>query len=72
MCALKHESMEANPDVKAKLVEVNNNTKRNFSDMDQETGRRTSVQAKLDKVKAEKDIKLEKYVNGKGDMLPTI
>jgi hypothetical protein len=57
MCALKHEAIAANPQVRAKIAEVNNNARRNFKDVCTDTGRHRLVQAKMDKVKAENVVK---------------
>jgi hypothetical protein len=67
MCALKHEAIAANPQVRAKLAEVNNNARRKFKDVCTYTGRRRLVQAKMDKVKAENVAKRENYVKGRNN-----
>jgi hypothetical protein len=69
MCALKFEVIAADIDVSSKVIEVNNNAKRKFKDVDPSTGRRRSVQAKIDKVKQEKEQKRAAYVKGADDAL---
>jgi hypothetical protein len=53
MCTLRDEAIAANPQVRAKLAEVNNNARSKFKDVCTDTGRGRLVQANMDKVKAE-------------------
>jgi hypothetical protein len=55
MCALKFEAIAADIDVSSKVIEVNNNAKRNFNDVDPETGCCRSLHAKLDKVRRKRN-----------------
>jgi hypothetical protein len=69
MRALKFEAIAADRDVSSKVIEVNNNTKMKFKDVDPSTGRRRSLQAKIEKVKQENGHKGAAYVKSADDAL---
>jgi hypothetical protein len=66
---LEFEAIAADRDVSSKVIEVYNNAKRKFKDVDPSTGRRRSVQAKIHKVKQEKEQKRADCVKGANDAL---
>jgi hypothetical protein len=66
MCALKFKVIAEDRYMSCKVIEANNNAKRKFKDIYPETGR---VQAKINKVKEEKENKCVAYVKGMGNAL---
>jgi hypothetical protein len=69
MCASKFEAIAADRDVSSRVLEVDNNTKRKFKDVGPSTVRRRSVQAKIDKIKQEKEQTRAACVKGADDAL---